>query len=159
MKKVKTENNSLMSNEEQSTTLSAKIAGKMFCNHSGMILNNLGIFACIVGLLLFFSFIIPVFYFCLLFICTIATVGVIFLIIPNFAEWWALLPKLSEKIGSTIPASLWLFAISFAVSSISLVLLLANKQNRNTVRIVTCIITIVVSVVAFIICYFNLIGV
>lgn len=84
--------------ENNSTPNSISVSQpKIFCHHLGVILNNLGIFTCIAGIFVFFSFLIVPLYMCLLILLTLATLGTIFLIIPNFGEWWALLPKLAEK--------------------------------------------------------------
>lgn len=158
MEQEKIENSIELENGATSvaTIKPAKIEGKVFCHHLGIILSNLGIFTCVAGIVVFFSFLITPLYACLLILLTLATLGTIFLMIPNFSEWWALLPKLSEKIGSTIPASLWLLGLSMGLSTISLILIATDKERRTTARIVGCAVTFAISLIGFLIFYFNL---
>lgn len=130
----------------------------MFIRHLGEILNNVSIFACILGILMYFSFFVSAFYFCFLLIITLATVGIIFLIIPNFSEWWEFLPKLSEMTGVISSISQWVLMVSAVLSAIALVLLLLDKGNRSKARIVWSIIILVISVLGFVISYFSLVG-
>lgn len=130
----------------------------MFIRHLGEILNNVSIFGCILGIMMYFSFFVSAFYFCFLLIITLATVGTIFLIIPNFSEWWAFLPKLSEMTGVISNISQWVLMISAVLSAIALVLLLLDKGNRSKARIVWSIIILVLSILGFVISYFSLVG-
>lgn len=133
--------------------------GKLFCAHTSIILSNLGIFTCILGVLLFFTFLIPPLYFVFLLILTLATAGTIFLIIPNFGKWWSLFPTLSEHIGELTPVSFWVLGISIVSSVVSLILILTDKEKKNTGRIASCIVTIVLATIGIIIRALNILGV
>lgn len=153
------------SNAEMSNNLDviknppADVMRKTFFNHAGVILGNIGLFACVIGVMLFFSFMIPVLYLCLLLILTLGTAGVIFLIIPNFADWWNLFPKLSESVGSTIPASLYVLSMAIIFTALALTFTLLSKEYKRYGRVLQLIITLVISIIAFIIFYLNLAGV
>lgn len=132
--------------------------GKIFSSHLGEILSNLSILSLIVGICLFFSFFIPVLYFCLLVFLTLGTLGSVFALIPNFGEWWALLPKLSSTIGSTIPISLWVLGATSLLSLVSLILMAVDKNGRSRGRMIVTVIVAVLSVLACFIVYSNLGG-
>lgn len=136
----------------------AGVMKNMFVRHLGEILNNVSIFGCVLGILMYFSFFVSAFYFCFLLIITLATVGTIFLIIPNFSDWWAFLPKLSEMTTVITNISQWVLAISAGISLVALILLLLDKGNRNKTRIVWSIITLVISVLGFVVSFLNLVG-
>lgn len=131
---------------------------KIFSSHLGEILSNLSILSLIVGICLFFSFFVPVLYFCLLVFLTLGTLGSVFALIPNFGEWWALLPKLSTMIGSTIPISVWVLGATFVLSLVSLTLMAVDKNGRSRGRMIVTVIVAVLSVLACFIVYSNLGG-
>lgn len=149
-------------NISTSNTLPANTSGimrKTFCTHTAKILGNLGFFTCIVGLLLFFSFLIPPLYFVLMLILTMGTAGMIFLIIPNFKDWWAYSSVLADNVEIFIPISKWILGASIMLSAVSLILMLINKDNRNSTRVTFCIITTIISTIALIVRLLNLLGV
>lgn len=141
----------------QATTPSS-VSKKMFLHHLSLIFRNIGVVACIVGIMLFFSFIIPVLYFCLLIFLTLGTLGAVFAMIPNFVEWWEALPGLSEQIGSTVPTSLWVLGVAIVASIMSLIFMISDKQNRSVAGIVGCVATIVISVIAIVVFSLLIIG-
>lgn len=132
---------------------------KLFCTHTSTILNNLGILTCTLGLLLFFSFLIPPLYYVILILLTMATVGTIFMFIPKFSKWWGLASKLNENIGVITNISIWILGISAVSSAISLILMLINKERRSLNRIITCVVTLVIAIIGIIIRALNLFGV
>lgn len=133
--------------------------GKLFQVHTALILNNLGIFTCIIGILLFFSFLIPPLYFTLMLLLTLCTAGTIFLIIPNFKDWWEYSSVLADNVEMFVPISKWILGASIVLSVLSLILMLTNKDSRKMTRVTSCIIIIIISTIALIIRLLNLLGV
>lgn len=140
-------------------THSYRATNKIFQVHTAIILGNLGIFTCIIGILLFFSFLIPPLYFTFLLILTLATAGTIFLIIPNFSKWWGLFPSLTENISWVVVISKWVLAISIVSSATSLILMIADKEKRTSKRITGCIVTLVIAIIALVIRTLNILEV
>lgn len=155
--KTKVEDN-VASNLNQSFSTPSNVASKMFFNHLGVITNNLCIFSCVAAILCFFSFLIVLAYIVFLIMSTLATAGTIFIMIPNFAEWWEVVPKVGEMVGSTSAFSLWLFVGAIISSVTSLALMLASGELKSRKRIICAIVILIVSIIGLVFTASVLIG-
>lgn len=103
--------------------------------HLGIILSNLSIVFLILSATGILSFFMPILYWCLLIMITVYSIGTIFLFYPGFTSWWGVgldMYTITKPIIDLFP----LFIIlTFASTIASLVLLLINKNRRNTTRI------------------------
>ena len=107
-----------------------------YCYHLGIILSNLSIIFLLLSVSGIASILLPVFFWCLLLIITIYTIGTIYLYYPRFASLWGWgvdMLNFGEKIMMLFPLFI---TLTFATAIASLVLLLINKNKRHYGRIV-----------------------
>ena len=129
----------------------AGVMTSMTLNRLGVIVSNLSILATCLFPICFFTFLIPAFYYIMLFLMTIFTLGLVFLLIPNFGSWWTagsgFFNNLINFSGDLLPV---LIGISLGGAVLSIILLLFNKNDRQwgriTISIALCAIAIAILV-------------
>lgn len=119
------------------TTLLEKTEFKNFIVRLGKIFSNLsilGLILCFSGIL---SFAATAFIILMGFVIIILSIGTIFIYIPNFFDLFMSASSVSAQISGFFLQNFYIFAaITILGAIISLVLLLLDKQNKHTARIV-----------------------
>ncbi len=136
-------------NISKTPKIPAGLMAQMTVNRLGTIISNLSLVATCLLPLCIFSVFIPIFYYIMLFMMVIFTLGLVFLTIPNFGSWFtfggSMMEVISKVTGHALPV---LIALSLGGAIVSMVLLLLDKNNRQWGRIgisiALCVIVLIV---------------
>ena len=119
---------------------------KSFLTRLGKIFSNISIFSLILCLCGFLSFVSIIFIFLIGAIAIIFTLGFIFMIAPNFMDSLGNAIKISASLSQFFLNNLYIFAsITIICSIISLILLLVDKRQKHTARVILSILVIAVA--------------
>ncbi len=122
---------------------------KSFLTRLGKIFSNISIFSLILCLCGFLSFVSIIFIFLIGAIAIIFTLGFIFMIAPNFMDSLGNAIKISASLSQFFLNNLYIFAsITIICSIISLILLLVDKRQKHTARVVIAVATLIIVVFA-----------
>ena len=108
-----------------------------YLTHLGLILSNLSILFLILTIVTFFVVFIPVLYYLIIIAIIPLTIGTVFIVFPNYFSLFTkgadIINALTPVIEKASPLFLALTAITLVVSTI---LLLVDKKERHTGRLV-----------------------
>ena len=131
------------------------LLARMQVVHLGKILFNLQFVALAIMMASALSFLITALYYLLLISITLGTVGIIYLVYPQFSNWWSGGETL-QNITSVLAES-WQFTVPVvAVLAVaSIVCLCFDNQKKHISRIIT---SIVICVLAILVLILKLVG-
>lgn len=122
----------------------------------GVMLSNLSIVCLVCCLLSVFTVIIMPLVWLLGFLLILVTLGIIFAIIPNY---WSKLEGFSETINKVnkflLKIGPYIACVGIALAIASIVMLVLDKTNKNTKKIVVTLIACVLLIVCLVLCFVN----
>ncbi|MGM9971747.1 MAG: hypothetical protein ACI35W_05005 [Anaeroplasmataceae bacterium] len=129
-----------------------KIMLQMYSSRLGKILFNISLLALIISLCPPFSWFIIALIAIIGVLIILCTIGLVFVVVPDFiSKFQATIDyasKISQFLLSILPMTI---SIAFVCSLLSIIFLLYDKNNSHKARIFIAILSIVVSIILFII--------
>ena len=138
--------------QKSNTPSLAKMELKNFSVRLGKIFSNISILALILCFCGILSFVATAFILLIGLVIIILTLGTIFVMVPNYWDIMMTGSEISAKISSFFLQNFYIFVIVAIISSIiSLTLLIIDKNNKHTARIVVSSVVIGIAIVAIIV--------
>ena len=136
-----------MKNMKESIPISIELS--RFTNRLGIIFSNIAIFALILSYMGFFSFLTIAFLILIAGILIILSLGTIFIMIPNFGDFFSSSIKIAANISTFFLDHTYLFTtITLVLAIASFIFFFFDKKNRQIGRMICSVFVCLLALIA-----------